>query len=206
MKIIKRYGYLILISVGCISLLIVIPIIINMLADKVIFSETNGQFNSWLGFWGSYIGGILSGLLTLGGVFLGLRHERNYSLFTRYYSNTRQYEDFLNWVEDMKRISTYTEINKEILENVIESMVENETEKIIEGISRVDLEMYQLGRDIEYAMGWLSIHFDIVEKDDEQNKKYAKKEIIEEVGKIQNKANAVERRNQAITKIVNRYR
>lgn len=205
LKIFNKHGNLIVIGLGIVILLIAIPITVNILADNMMFKGTAGQFNSWLGFWGSYIGGIISGALTLGGVYLGLRHERNYSLFTRYYTNTKQYEDFLKWVEDTKRVSSYSELDYSFLKRVKESMFENGTEKMIEGISRVDLEMYKLGRDIEYAMDWLSIHLEQLEKGEEESKWFAKQEIPKEIAVIEAKAKEVDKRNLVITKIVNKY-
>jgi hypothetical protein len=64
----------------CVFVLLVIPIIISFLTStgspdfiEILFKlQTN---NDWIGFWGSYIGGVIGGLFTLIGVWLALKLE-----------------------------------------------------------------------------------------------------------------------------------
>lgn len=51
------------------------PLIINGVANNYI-TDSPAEFSAWLGFWGSYTGGILSAIITLGGVYLGFRLDR----------------------------------------------------------------------------------------------------------------------------------
>ena len=41
------------------------------------FSFAKGQDNAWIGFWGSYLGGLVSGIITFGGVYFGFKLQKD---------------------------------------------------------------------------------------------------------------------------------
>ena len=45
---------------------------------------SQANFGDWLGFLGPYIGGVISGVITLGGVLLGFKRERKKNIDHRY--------------------------------------------------------------------------------------------------------------------------
>ena len=64
------------IVLGCFLIIILLPIGI----DKFIFINTypsNIDNNAWASFLGSYLGSIIGGLFSLGGIFLTIRFTRN---------------------------------------------------------------------------------------------------------------------------------
>ena len=64
--------YIFLVSV---LLLILLPVLVNVLMSFSI-SNVYGETSTWITFFGSYIGSVLSGLLTLSGVFLTIRYTQ----------------------------------------------------------------------------------------------------------------------------------
>ncbi|BAQ11320.1 hypothetical protein OXB_2849 [Bacillus sp. OxB-1] len=166
-----------------ILLISVIPILVNLLATKAIFEGTSGEFNSWLGFWGSYFGGIVSGVLTLGGVYIGINHERKYSLYLRYISHKRQLDKFVAWVEDIGKLARYIEdTDIKFLESYKRYL--DEGEDLINSISGLDINIYQEARNLIYEYGWLLLNFEQAKGTDEYNKKYAFKKIPENIKDI----------------------
>lgn len=63
--------------------LIGLPFVINWIANNVLITS-QAKFESWLGFMGSYIGGIISGVITLVGVLVAFQLEKNKNLAYRY--------------------------------------------------------------------------------------------------------------------------
>ncbi|WP_369378773.1 hypothetical protein [Lysinibacillus fusiformis] len=83
---------------GLIIAIVVLPIIINM-TGKIIVINSDGEYGEWLSFWGSYLGGIISGALTLIGVSIGLKNEQRKNLTMRFLQNAKDingFEDFLD--------------------------------------------------------------------------------------------------------------
>ncbi|WP_163529278.1 hypothetical protein [Halobacillus ihumii] len=64
-----------LIILSGVSVIMLFPILTNFIMTLSWF-EIAGDKNTWISFYGSYLGGITGGLLTLGGVLLTLNHQK----------------------------------------------------------------------------------------------------------------------------------
>lgn len=60
--------------IGGIALVLVLPILTNQLM-RFNWFKVVGDEETWISFYGSYLGGITGGLMTLGGVLLTLNHQ-----------------------------------------------------------------------------------------------------------------------------------
>ncbi|WP_301108397.1 hypothetical protein [Sporosarcina sp.] len=191
MNLLKKHRFTATVIIIGILLISVIPVCVNLLATNDIFKGSSGDFNSWLGFWGSFFGGIISGILTLGGVYIGINHERKYSLYLRYISHKRQLDKFVEWVEKLENMALFTEKADIKFLNTFKK-IESEGEDLINSISGLDISIYQEGRNLIYEYGWLILNFEQANGTDEYNKKFATKKIpenIKDVKKIVQKIN-----------------
>ena len=65
--------------VGAILLVVTIPpfiMAVGVTCGKI-FGFAAGESNAWIGFWGSYLGGLISGIITLAGVYYGFILQEN---------------------------------------------------------------------------------------------------------------------------------
>lgn len=88
---------------GFIIILISIPILINLLMISD-FGFKVAKDNVWIGFYGGYIGSILSGLLTLGGVYLTLRNQKNQEIKNNYPKVIVSIDDIENFLSEVSII------------------------------------------------------------------------------------------------------
>ncbi|RDY72559.1 hypothetical protein DXT76_01055 [Halobacillus trueperi] len=70
----SKYKWTLLVTVGGVIVL-VLPILINQLM-RFNWFKVVGDEETWISFYGSYLGGITGGLMTLVGVLLTLNHQR----------------------------------------------------------------------------------------------------------------------------------
>ncbi|MCI2200183.1 hypothetical protein, partial [Clostridium sp.] len=75
----KRTANINWITIGIyLTIIILISLIIYGLLFLNFPPSPNGTSNTdWLQFWGSYIGGVIGGMTTLGGVYYTLKHQDN---------------------------------------------------------------------------------------------------------------------------------
>jgi len=203
-KLFKRNLWFICTLFLVLALIFLIPFFINKLATYKFFKGTSGEFNAWLSFWGSYFGGVISGTITLGGVYLGLKHERNFSLFNRYATQKRKVERFEEWVSYLNQTATYAIKNTNLFDDSVKIIID-ESEKNLEDISGVDLELYHLAREIVYEFTWLSYNFEQAHGTDEYNKTYAINKMPNDIERIEEIFEKIMKRNEQIIKVVNRY-
>lgn len=99
-----------------ISLIVFSPIIVNLIVKIDWFKESvSGGEADWLSFYGSYLGGILGGILTLVGVVLTIRYQ----------DNLRRQEIQDREVRDIKHIDKIMEKAYLHLSFIIKALVED---------------------------------------------------------------------------------
>lgn len=86
-------------SLVALVFLTLFPFGLNLVANHVNITS-QADFSGWLGFMGSYIGGILSGAITLIGVLIGFRFERTKNLVHRYLSMSVEIEELGEHLQD----------------------------------------------------------------------------------------------------------
>jgi hypothetical protein len=95
----KRYLYLCII-VLFIILIFIIPFIVNWLMSFSVV-KVYGDTNSWIGFLGTYIGSIISGLITFLGVLLTLEFTKKESRRDKLPEKIHNIEECLDFIEDV---------------------------------------------------------------------------------------------------------
>lgn len=104
-------------SLVALAVLLLFPFVLNFVANHMEISS-QGDFNGWLGFMGSYIGGIVSGAITFIGVLIGFHFERRKNLAHRYLSVSVDIENIGQQLEDdirtMQTISKIVDKNSRI--------------------------------------------------------------------------------------------
>jgi len=97
----------------CIILLFLIPIVVNQLMSFNI-AKVYGDTNSWIGFFGSYIGSIVSGLITFVGVLLTIKFTREESRREKLPEKINNIEECLDYIEDkLNEIEILTRVDME---------------------------------------------------------------------------------------------
>ena len=103
----------IIITILFITLLIVIPTVVNhLMSFKVI--KVYGDTNTWIAFLGSYIGSIISGLITFLGVLLTLEFTKKESRRDKLPEKINNIEECLDYIEErLAELEMLTRIDME---------------------------------------------------------------------------------------------
>lgn len=122
---------LIILIAFAITLVILIPLFLNYISNLLVkynlLLTSQAEFSAWLGFYGSYIGGIISGIITLFGVLLGFNLERKKFKKDKYINQLNEFVEFEVYLrtrlkpvyymlDDMKDF-TYTKVKDFSLKN-----------------------------------------------------------------------------------------
>lgn len=91
-----------------IAIVFLLPSLLALGMYIPVFSLAKGEANAWLGFWGSYLGGLVSGLLTFAGVYFAFKLQEDKNKVSEERQKTieifRNYKDVFTvfmWCEDM---------------------------------------------------------------------------------------------------------
>jgi len=139
-----------------------------------------------IGVVGAIIGGVISGGLTVLGVFLGFKLERKKSLIERYHSEYSQLIEFEEWLEENDDVLSFFKTNNEE-EKFTDLSAKNkkqegkEYEKIL---ARLDIELFELIKEYNYNLAWFFLNIQMSKSDDEMNANYAKKQIDKDANEV----------------------
>lgn len=150
---------------GSIIAILFCPFILNIIANNVEITS-QAEFGSWLGFLGSYIGGIISGGITLGGVLLGFKWERKKNIAHRYLTVATEMEALSEGIEQtVESILNYKKLLKEgtITENPYLNTMDRDIDKYRKLESSCGSVDIQLFNEIKEFKGYLfNLKFEIL--------------------------------------------
>ena len=77
------------------------PLVLAVGMYICIFSFAKGEASAWLGFWGSYLGGLISGIFTFAGVYYAFNLQREENKIKEILKNYADVFTVFSWCEDM---------------------------------------------------------------------------------------------------------
>lgn len=143
------------------------PIIINgLFLLKVPFIPV-AQDNNWIGFFGSYLGSIIGGALTLIGVRLSITSQEKRKFIDEVPTKIRRIDKLLNQINNLlNNLMTKNDNNKTYL-NFNKERVEELVDRIMEEASKTDGETYNNSYSLHLTIKfYFELNWENVELDD----------------------------------------
>ena len=122
-------------------------------------------------FWGSYTGGILSGFITLGGVYLAFRLDRKERIRQSIYSNYETVLGMLMWLSDVitdidenKGKSEWLEKKDKEYEDLMKKMIEEVNGEWAEDLLDIYIGLSKINKDSdtkELKTKMKRLHYDV---------------------------------------------
>jgi len=116
----------------------------------VAFKHFNFELD--LGFIGALLGGLISGGLTLVGVTLGLKNEKDNSLRYRFYENVDEIRNIIEWTKSTDYILNHVSRNpkKELIKELNKKQME--LEKLLKSIMKIDMDWMNKCEEFKYDL------------------------------------------------------
>ncbi|PID23395.1 hypothetical protein [Sporosarcina sp. P7] len=121
--------------VGFTLLAIFLPIGINNLmsieSPKILAPNGVVTSNDWIGFMGSFIGSLIAGVLTLGGVYLTIKEQRVESMIEKFPKKLQQLDNIYEFFNS-EEIGNIKKHNNEGLYGIVDTAISDITRKRVE--------------------------------------------------------------------------
>ncbi|MFC9542264.1 hypothetical protein ACFTQ7_20650 [Lysinibacillus sp. NPDC056959] len=156
--------------IGILSVIILLPLLINFIGNKMVF-DSEGEYGEWLSFWGSYLGGVMSGALTLIGVSIGLKNEQRKNLTMRYLQNAKDINGFEDYLDETLEIVRLYKVNNDIQELLDYSL--EKCESYIDKFYQIDLEFPKHLEEYKTELFGFRITLDYLESEDLLTRSYS---------------------------------
>lgn len=113
-------------------------------------------------FFGSVFGGIISGGLTLAGVFLGFKLERKKSLIERYHSVSSELIDFEDWLDTNESIVKFLLNAKGEEVNLDTKELKEEGREYEVIATKLDNELFSFLKEYNYNLAWFYLNLEML--------------------------------------------
>ncbi|MCP3029642.1 hypothetical protein [Halobacillus sp. A5] len=115
----KKYLNKLLLALG-IVLVINIPVIFNFIARQP-SKHVIGDVNDWISFFGSYLGGVIGGIITLIGVQLTIKNQTKEKIIDEFPKKELNLNAILGLIEEQKQMLLIKNNYDKVIENIVKS-------------------------------------------------------------------------------------
>lgn len=127
--------------------IVTFPFLLEKASHLDLFKNTNGDFSEWLSFLGSYVGGVISGLTTLAGIYIGMNIEKANRKNDMAIHNLEELYAINNWCYEALNYMNELNYGNRFEKNQILEW-EEKAEDLMKSLKFVDIKWYREMRGI----------------------------------------------------------